>query len=184
MRTAEVSLLFEGFNSRPGFSDYRLLLEVEQRLCFYYRYLVGIRGESVNVKLGFSRLKIDVAEWLHAVYLKLRETDKHAAVSAESFEVGEALTIQGRRQTLDLEVGHIADVFAQRTFVRAGSVELESLNQPSLGQHLGRRTDDLGKTYVAREGADDMSAAGDPDKGFVLLAFEPSAGVNIEQFRV
>ena len=93
------------------------LLEIKQRLCFDYRYLVGICGESVNVNLGFSRLEIYVAEGLQAVYLKFREPDEHAAVSAESFEVVEALPIQRRRQTLNLEICHIADVFTQCAFM-------------------------------------------------------------------
>ena len=71
----------------------------------------------MNVKLGFSRLEIYVAEGLQAVYFKFREPDKNAAVSAESFEVGKALPIQSRRQTLNLEICHIAYVFAKRAFV-------------------------------------------------------------------
>jgi hypothetical protein len=136
----------------------------------------------VNVKLGFSRLEIYVAEGLQAVYLKLREPDEHAAVSAESFEVGKALPIQRWRETLYLEIGHIAYVFAQCAFVRAGAVELETLNQASLGKHLGWRADDFSQTYVARECAYDVSAAGNPYQRLILLAFEPSAGVDIEQF--
>ena len=152
-------ILFAGANSKPVL---RLLLEIEQRLRFYNRYLVGICGESVNVNLGFSRLEIYVAEGLQPVYLKLREPDEHTAVSAESFEVVEALPIQRWRETLNLEIGHIADVFAQRAFVRAGAVELETLNQASLGKHLGWRADDFSQTYVARECAYDVSAAGNP----------------------
>ena len=162
----------------------RLLLEVEQRLRFYNRYLVGIRGESVNVKLGFSRLEIDVAEWLQAVYLKLWEPDEYAAVSAESLKVGEALPIHICAETLNLEVGHIADVFAERAFVRAGAVELETLNQSSLRQHLSWRADDLGQAYVACENARNMRTARNPDKRLVLIAFKPSAGVNVEQLRM
>ena len=149
----------------------QLLLEVEQRLRFYNRYLVGIRGESVNVKLGFSRLEIDVAEWLQAVYLKLGEPDEYAAVAAESLKVGEALPIHICAETFNLEVGHIADVFAERAFVRAGAVELKTLNQSSLRQHLGWRADDLGKGYVARESAHNVGAARDPNERLVLIAF-------------
>ena len=116
----------------------------------------------MNVNLGFSRLEIYVAEGLQAVYLKFREPDEHAAVSAESFEVVEALPVQRRRQTLNLEIGHIADVFAQCAFVRAGAVELETLNQASFGKHLGRCADDFSQTYVARECTYDVSAAGNP----------------------
>ena len=162
----------------------RLLLEVEQRLRFYNRYLVGIRGESVNVKLGFSRLEIDVAEWLQAVYLKLGEPDEYAPVPAESLKVGEALPIQICAETLNLEVGHIADVFAERAFVRAGAVKLETLNQSSLRQHLGWRADDLGQAYVARENAHNVRAARNPDKRLVLIAFKPSAGVDVKQLRM
>jgi hypothetical protein len=41
-------------------------------------------------------------------------------------------------------------------------VELETLNQSSLGQHLGWRADYFSQTYVTREGAYDVSAAGNP----------------------
>ncbi len=149
----------------------RLLLEAEQRLGFHHRYLVGIRGESMNVKLGFSCLEIDVAERLQAVYLKLREPNENAAVATESLEVGEALPIQICAETLDLEVGHIADVFAECAFVGTGAVELEPFNQSALGQHLGGRADDLSQAYVAGENTHDMSAARDPDKRFVPVAF-------------
>ena len=103
------------------------------------------------MKLGFSRLEIDVAEGLQAVHLKLRESDEDAPVSPEPFEVGETLAIQVGAEPLDLEIGHIADALAQGAFVRAGASELEPLNQTPLRQRLARRADDLGKTNVARK---------------------------------
>ena len=63
-------------------------------------------------------------------------------------------------------------------------MELETFNQSALGQHLGWCADDFRKAYVACVGAYDVSAAGDPYQRFILIAFESSAGVDIEQLRM
>ena len=58
-------------------------MEVEERLRFNHRDLVGIGGERVDVQFCFSRFEIDVAEGLQSIDLKLGEPDENAAVPAE-----------------------------------------------------------------------------------------------------
>jgi hypothetical protein len=157
-----------------------MLVEVEERLRFNHRDLIGIGGERVDVQLCFSRFEIDVAEGLQPVNLKLGEPDENAAVPAEPFEVGEALFVESGVETLDLKIGHIADAPAEGAFVRAWAAELESLDETSFGKGLSRGADNLGKARVIGENADNVGAAGNPDEGLVFFGFKFSACVDIE----
>ena len=165
-------------------SGLTMLLEVEDRLRFNHRNLVGIGRESMDMQLGFTGLEINVTEGLESVDYKLGEPDKHAAVTPESFEVGKALPVYAGTEAFDLKISHIADAFAESAFVRAGAAKLEPLDKPAFGQRLCGGAYDLGKSNIPGEYADDMRASRDPYQGLVFFGFELPACVNIEEFRV
>lgn len=162
----------------------KLLVKVEQGLCFNHRNLVRVCGECMDMQLGFACLEIDIAEGLQAIDFKLGKPDENAAVPAEAFEVGETLPIEVCAKPFNLEVGHIADPPAKRAFMRARPLELEALNQATFRHRLPWGANHLGHGNIAGKNAYDVGTAGDPNQGLVFLCFELSAGVNIEEFRV
>ncbi len=124
-------------NKRPGNkrlseSDLSILPEVKQGLCLNHCHLVGICGEGMNMQLGASGLKINVAKRLQFTNFQLGEFDKHATVPSESLKINVALAIQIRAHLFDLEVGHIADAAAQGALVTSRAAKLKTLYQATL----------------------------------------------------
>lgn len=148
---------------KRGGDVYCSLLKIEERLRFNHRNLVGVSGESVNVKLAASCLKVDITEGLEAADFETGKLDKYAATPCEAFKVGVALPIEVRTHLLDLKISHITYSTTEGAFVRARTVELEALNKPSFGQHLGRNAYDLAETDAVGKYADNVGAAGYPD---------------------
>lgn len=62
--------------------------------------------------------------------------------------------------------------------------ELEALYESFLREHLAGYGNQFGKAGVACKDTDKVGAAGDPDKGFVLLSFQMTPGINVEKLRM
>ena len=138
----------------------------------------------MDVQLGASGLEIDVAERVEAADFHLREIDEQAPISREPLKVGMALAIQSGIHLLDLEIGHVADAFAQGALVASRAAKLEALNQPAMRKHLARRAYHLGQADIAGKDADDVSAARHPDDGLVLLRLQLPLRVYLKKLRV
>ena len=135
----------------------------------------------MDVQLRSSGLEVDVAEGLKVADFHLGELDEDAAISRESLEVGVALPIEVGAHFLNLKIGHITYPGAQCALVGPGPAELESLYQAPVGEHLARGADDLAETDIVGEDADNVGAAGNPDKGFVLIRLQLAFGVDLEK---
>jgi len=136
------------------------------------------------VQLVASGLEVNVAERLKTADLKLWEFDKHAAVSSEALQINMALAIEIRAHLLHLEVGHVTYASAQSALMSPGAAELETLKQTPVRQQLTGGTDNLAKTRIACEDADNVCAAGNPDQSLVLFGLQLSTGVDLEKLRV
>jgi len=138
----------------------------------------------MDVQLVASGLKVNIAEWLHAIDLQVWEFDEDAAIACEALEIGVALPIQVGAHLFNLEIGHVADAPAQGALVGAGTTELETLDQSSLRQQLTRGADNLAEADITGKNGHNVGTAGDPNNRFVFLSLKPTAGVNLEEFRV
>ena len=114
-------------------------MEVPERLRLYNRCLFRICSKRVNMQFSASGLEINIRERQKAVGLCQREFCKYAAIVCEPLKVGVTLLIEICTHLLDLKIGHIAQVAAERAFVRLGAVELKTLNETSFRQQLPRR---------------------------------------------
>jgi hypothetical protein len=156
-------------NRREALGPTVLLLKIEQRLGLDHCDLVRESGEGVDVQFAASGLKINVAEGLQIIDFQIRELDKHAAISGEPLKVDMALAIQVGAHLLDLKIGHVAYPPAQGAFVGPRAAELEPLNQTSVWKQLARSAYDLTQARILGKDANNVRAAGDPDKGLVLV---------------
>jgi len=138
----------------------------------------------VDVQLVSSCLEIDIAERLKPAYFLLREFNEDAAVSCEALQIGMALPIQIGTHLLDLEIGHIADTLAQGALMAARAAELEPFDQSPVREHLARCAYHFGQAGVADKNTHDMSAACDPDNGFVFLSLQLPLRIDLEEFRM
>jgi len=136
------------------------------------------------MQLGAPGLEIDIAERLKSAGLLLGELNEHAAISRETLEVGMALSIEIGTHLLDLEIGHVADALAQGALMAPRPAELEALDQPSVREHLARCAYHFGQAGVAHKNTHDMSAACDPDNGFVFLSLQLPLRIDLEEFRM
>lgn len=172
------------FGRRLGVFRYYKSMQFEKRLRFNHRKLVGISRERMYMQLGFAGLEIDIAERLKAADLHIREVHENPAITRETLQVRMALAIQIGAHPLNLEIGHIAHSLAQRAFMRTRAAELEPFDQASLRQHLAGRADHFAQADILPENADDVRAAGDPDKRLVFFGLDFAFGVNLEQLRM
>ena len=124
----------------------------------------------MDVEFAASGLEINVAERLQIIDFQIREFNKHAAISSEPLKVDMALAIQIGTHLLDLKIGHIAYPPAQGAFVGPWAAELETLNQTSMWKQLAGRAYHLTETRIIGKHADNVGAAGNPDKGLVLVS--------------
>lgn len=140
--------------------------------------------EGVDVQFCSSGLEIYIAERLELADFLLGELNKDASVSCEPFEVGMALAIEIGTHLLDLEIGHIANALAQRTLMAPRASELESLDQPSMRQHLARCAYDFRKAGTPGKNAYHMRAACDPDDSFIFFSLQLPLRVYLKKLRV
>ena len=92
-----------------------------------------------------------------------------------------ALAIQIGTHFLDLKIGHVAYAPAQGAFVGPRAAELESLNQASMRKQLAGRAYHLTETRILGKHANDVGAAGNPNKSFVLVSLQLPFGINLEK---
>ena len=136
------------------------------------------------VQFGSACLEINIAERLELAYFQFREFYKHAAVSGEAFKVGMALLVQIWTHFLDLKISHVTYAPAQSAFMSPRAAELKTFEQSSRGQHLPGSANDLGKTDIAGENTNDVSASCHPDDRFVFISIDMPVGVNLEKLRM
>ena len=120
-------------------------MHIEQGLCFYDCYLVGVCVKCVNMQFIPSCLEVDIAERLKAADSKFREFDEYAAIAGKSFKVDMALTVEVWTHFFDLEIRHIAKALGKSAFMISLAGESESFNQTTTRQKL------CGSTYEFRE---------------------------------
>ena len=125
----------------------------------------------MDVQFAASGLEINVAERLQIIDFQIREFNKHAAISSEPLKVDMALAIQIGTHLLDLKIGHVAKASAYSALVVSSSFEAEAFNEAFFWQQLAGRAYHLAETRIIGKHANNVGAAGNPDKGLVLVSF-------------
>ncbi len=124
---------------------FTILVKIEKRLSFYYRNLVGICVEGVDVQLVFPRFKINVSERLKSGDSTLRIFDKNAPVAGKLLKVGVALFVKVRAHFLNLKISYVTKAFGESTLVAALAGKTESLDETSARQNLVGSSDKFRK---------------------------------------
>jgi hypothetical protein len=161
-----------------------ILLKIEQRLCLNHCDLVGESGKGMDVQFAASGLEINVAERLQIIDFQVREFNEHAAISRKPLKVDMALAIQIGTHLLDLKIGHVAYSPAQSAFMGPRAAELETFDQTSMWKQLAGRAYDLAQARILGKHANNVGAAGNPDKSLVLVGLQLPLGINLEKLRM